>query len=154
MRLMLVCVSAAKLPMVIESSAEIQMSGSQPPAICWKAVMKMRSEDGEGRGFGAGGHESADGRGRALIDVRRPHLEGRAGNLEAEAHDHQRGGDADNGERELPGVLRTVRISSSLVVPGDAVDDAPRRKGRMPVAKEPSRKYFSAASLLRLSSRR
>jgi hypothetical protein len=35
-------VSAAKLPMVIESSAEIQMRGSQPPAICWKAVMKMR----------------------------------------------------------------------------------------------------------------
>ena len=42
MRLMFDCVSAAKLPMVIESSAEIQTSGSQPAPIGWNAVMKMR----------------------------------------------------------------------------------------------------------------
>ena len=52
MRLRLFCVSAAKLPIVIESSAEIQTSGSQPAAIGWKAVMKMRRKIAKAAAFG------------------------------------------------------------------------------------------------------
>src|SRR5437763_1118778 len=42
MRLMFDCVSAAKLPMVIENSAESQTSGSQPAATGWNAIVKIR----------------------------------------------------------------------------------------------------------------
>src|SRR2546423_13588757 len=41
-RLILDCVSAAKLPMVMESSAESQTSGSHPDPMGSKAVMKIR----------------------------------------------------------------------------------------------------------------
>ena len=52
--------------------------------------MKIAQEDGEGRGFRAGGEKRRDRRGRALVDVRRPDLERRGGDLEAEADEHQR----------------------------------------------------------------
>ncbi len=54
-------------------------------------------EHSEGSGFGAGGHERDDGRGRAFVDVGGPDMEGRGGDLEAEANDDH--GEADGEER-------------------------------------------------------
>src|SRR5580692_4263654 len=46
-------------------------------------------QQGEGGGFGAGGKERGDGRGRAFVDVGRPNLERRSGDFEAEADENQ-----------------------------------------------------------------
>ena len=46
------CVSAAKLPMVIDSSADPHTSGSQSRAIGSKAVMKMRRNMAKAAAFG------------------------------------------------------------------------------------------------------
>ncbi len=43
----------------------------------------------EGRGLGRGGDQRHHRRGRAFVDVRRPHVEGRGGDLEENAHQHQ-----------------------------------------------------------------
>ena len=53
----IVCVSAAKLPMVIESSADIQTRGSQPEPMRLEGGHEDAQEDGEGGGFGSGGQE-------------------------------------------------------------------------------------------------
>ena len=47
-------------------------------------------EGGEAGRLGGGAHEGRDGRGRALVDVRRPHVEGDEADLEAEADDQKR----------------------------------------------------------------
>ncbi len=46
-------------------------------------------EGGEGGHLGARAHEGGDRRGRALVDIRRPHVEGDEADLEAEAHEEQ-----------------------------------------------------------------
>ena len=93
--------SAAKLPMVIESKAEIQTRGSHPLGDLLKCGQEDAQENGKGGGFGSRRHERADRRGRALIDVRRPDLERRSGNLEAEPDEHQRRRHADYDERRV-----------------------------------------------------
>ena len=52
MRLMLVWRRAAKLPMVMESSAESHTSGSHAPPIGSKAVMKMRRNTAKAAALG------------------------------------------------------------------------------------------------------
>src|SRR5436305_7800999 len=52
MRFIFVCNSAAKFPIVIESSAENQTSGSQPGPIGSNAVMKMRRKTANAAAFG------------------------------------------------------------------------------------------------------
>ena len=52
------------------------------------AVEEEAQQHGEGGGLGRGGHHADDGRGRALVDIRRPDVEGSGGDLEAEADEH------------------------------------------------------------------
>ena len=61
MRLMLVCSSAAKLPTVIESSAETQTSGSQAEPIGSNAVRKMRRKTAKAAAFGPAERNAATG---------------------------------------------------------------------------------------------
>ena len=113
MRLMFDCVSAAKLPIVIESSAEIHTSGSQPLPIGSNAVMKMRRKTAKAAAFGPADMNAGDRRRRALVDVGRPDLEGRAGDLERQADEHQRRGDAD--AAAAPDVLAALRSRARIV---------------------------------------
>ena len=71
----------------------------------------------EGRGLDARGHEGGHRRRRALVDVGRPHVEGHARDLEAEADEQQ--GRAEHGERDrLGGSSATARATrSSEVLP-------------------------------------
>ena len=52
-------------------------------------IGKDAQEQREGRGFRARGKERRDGRGRAFVHVRRPNLERRGGDFEAEADEDQ-----------------------------------------------------------------
>src|SRR5215831_20599164 len=61
MRLTFDCSSAAKLPMVIESSADIHTSGSQPRPIGSKAVRKMRRKTAKAAAFGPAERNAATG---------------------------------------------------------------------------------------------
>src|SRR5271157_3609148 len=61
MRLMLVCSSAAKFPMVIESSAEHHTSGSHPPPIGANAVMKIRRNTANAAALGPADRNAATG---------------------------------------------------------------------------------------------
>ena len=54
-----------------------------------KGDEQQADQGGEPCGLGAGAHESGDRRRRALIDIRRPHMEGDKADLEAEAGDPQ-----------------------------------------------------------------
>ena len=155
MRLTLVCVSAAKLPMVMEASAEIQTSGSQRAPIGSNAVMKMRRKTANAAAFGPAERNAVTGDGRALVNVRRPDLERRARDLEAQPHEHQRRRDAQEHAaraRCRPAHARRGSPSGSSCRWRRRSSATPYRKNA--VANEPSRKYFSAASLARLSSRR
>ena len=62
-----------------------------------KADGKHLEEDEEAGDLGAGGDERRAGCGRALVDVRRPEMERRGGDLEAEAD--RRGDDGDQQQR-------------------------------------------------------
>ena len=85
------CSSAAKLPMIIvASSADIQTSGSQRRAMRLERGHEDAQEHREGRGLRTRRQKRGDRRGRALVDVGRPHLERRGRDLEREADEHQR----------------------------------------------------------------
>ena len=60
------------------------------------AVEEEAQQHGEGGGLGRGGHQADDRRGRALVDIRRPDVEGSERDLEAEADEHHR--DGEDGE--------------------------------------------------------
>ena len=55
----------------------------------------MRRKIANAAAFGPADRNAETGDGRALVDVGRPDLKRRAGNFEAEPHEHQRGGDAE-----------------------------------------------------------
>ena len=115
----------------------------------------MRRKMAKAAAFGPVARNAETGRGRALINVRRPDLERRGGDFEAQAHEHQRQRHADDhrrGRRVTASKRRADR--AQIGRSGHAVDPPPRHKAKNAVAKDPSRKYFSAASLLRLSSRK
>src|ERR1017187_7003040 len=61
MRLTFDCRSAAKLPMVIEASAENHTSGSHPPPPGSNAVMKSRRNTEQDAAFGAGDRNAVTG---------------------------------------------------------------------------------------------
>src|ERR1022692_3262750 len=61
MRLTLDCSSAAKFPMVIETSAEIHTSGSQVAEIGSKAVMKIRRNTAKAAAFGPAERKAVTG---------------------------------------------------------------------------------------------
>ena len=116
---MLVCMSAAKLPMIMVSSADDQTNGSQRVAMGAKAVMKTRRKTAKAAALGPADMNTRHRRGRALINVGRPDLEWRGGNLEGESDEHQRRGGAGQDRRRAPepGVSSAVRMAVRLVLP-------------------------------------
>ena len=81
----------ARLPTVMESNRENPEEA--PPMLLDRGVgaIEDAQQNREGGGLGRGGHERDDRRRRAFVDVGRPDLEGRGGDLEAEAdQDHER----------------------------------------------------------------
>src|SRR5271157_5704007 len=61
MRLILVCSSAAKFPMVMESSADIHTRGSQPAPSGSNAVMKIRRNTANAAALGPADRNAATG---------------------------------------------------------------------------------------------
>ncbi len=96
---------AARLPTVMERTATIQSSGAQMERRVGKHLVDHAQQQREGRGFGRGGEQRDDGRGRAFVDVGRPDVEGRGGDLEENADEHERQG----GENEAIGSARRER---------------------------------------------
>ena len=83
-------------------------------------------EQREGGGFGRGGEQRDDGRGRAFVDVGRPDVEGRGGDFEenADEHERQRGDDQGlilRGGRELRDLV-DLRGSGGAEDERDAVE--------------------------------
>ena len=72
-----------------------------------KAVMKTRIRIANAAALGPTDMKAGDRRRRALIHVRRPDLERRGGNLEAESDKHQRGGGADQHQEATRPVVST-----------------------------------------------
>jgi len=100
-------------------------------------------EQSKGGGFGRGREQGHDRRGRAFVDIWRPDMEGRCGNLEENADQHERQG----GENERL-VLRDRGETRDLIDlrgAGGAKDQSDAVKQNA-VAKEPRRKYLMAAS--------
>ena len=75
-----------------------------------KHLIDDAEEQGEGGGLGRGGEQRDDGRGRAFVDVGRPDVEGRGGDLEENADEHER----QRGENEGL-ILRDGREVGDLV---------------------------------------
>ena len=101
---------AARLPTVMERTATIQSSGAQREWSVGKHFIDHAQKQGEGRGFGRGGEQRDDGRGRAFVDVGRPDVEGRGGDFEENADEHER----QRGENEGL-ILRGGRECGDLV---------------------------------------
>src|ERR1700733_14516748 len=90
---MLVCISAAKFPMIMVSRADDHTNGSQRLVMGPKAVMKTLRKTANAAALGPADMNSVTGAG-ALINVGRPDLEWRGRNLESESHEHQCRGSA------------------------------------------------------------
>ena len=77
----------------MERTATIQSSGAQIERRLGKHFVDHAKQQREGGGFGRGGEQRDDGRGRAFVDVGRPDVEGRGGDFEenADQHEGQRG---------------------------------------------------------------
>jgi hypothetical protein len=79
-------------------------------------VNDQADENRKGRGLGRGGHEGHHRRRRAFVNVRRPDVEGSAGDLEAEAGEDQ--GDGHEGQRlDVVAELSAAAMSKTLVEP-------------------------------------
>src|ERR1019366_6503459 len=97
---------------------------------------KDAQEDGEGGGFRPGGEERGNGGRRALVDIGRPDLEGRGGDLEGEPDEHQGGG---HGQEDRVGRPQNGGANQQQVdAAGDAVDDghAVQEEGRGEAAEQ------------------
>ena len=89
MRFTLVCTSAARLPMHIVSTAEIQITQNQMSAGRAERDVENAQHHGERGGFRRGREQRGDRRGRAFVNVRRVNLERRDDHFESEADEHQ-----------------------------------------------------------------
>ncbi len=101
------------------------------PASCGRPARKTRPEGREGRRLDRHGHERRHRRGGALVDVRRPGLEGDEGHLEAQSHQHER--DAEEHERFQGPRRDDVRDDVQARRAGRAVEE------RHPVEQEAAR---------------
>ena len=88
-------------------------------------------EDGNAGNFRRSGEESGDRRRRSLVDVRRPHVEGHRGNLEAKADEQEHKAEYETNTRAA---LRCLGNPGKIDGAGEAVDQRstieqhPRRK--------------------------
>ena len=82
--------SAARLPTVIESTATTHSSGAQSGAQRGKHLVDHAQQQRKGRGLGRGGEQRDNRRRRAFVDIGRPDVERRSGDLEENADQHQR----------------------------------------------------------------
>src|SRR6185437_2594483 len=90
-------------------------------------------QNGEGSGFGAGGHERDDGGGRAFVDIGRPDVERRSGNLEGEADDDHCHADVEQRLRltvvDGGGDVGDARAAGGAVDQRDSVEEEGRGEG-------------------------
>ena len=153
MRLMFVCAIAMTLPRIIDSSdSTISMpcqSNSMPPS----APASTRSVSRECGELGRGADQKRDRRGRAVVNVRHPHVIRNDAELERDAgqHEHQAEHAAASGCSPLPTAwpARSCRYRASRSRRRSST--CRRGTGRTPCA--PSTKYFIAASAGALASR-
>ena len=112
---MLVCPIAAKAPSTIEPTEMAMTICFQSLAAAGKASWHHADQHGEGGDFRPGGEEGRHRRRRALIDVRRPHMERHGGELEGDARqeEHQAEDQADG----ALGACSTAAMPVKLVVP-------------------------------------
>ena len=114
MRFTSLCAIAARLPIASEATASAATAIVQISDCSGNAVTRIRYMSAEPRDLRRGRHERGHRGRRALVDVGRPHVERRRGDLEAEAgEDHRHAGDEervvgagrllDRGEAELAG---------------------------------------------------
>ncbi len=97
-----------------------------------KAGVEYPQEGAERGGLDAGRHIGGDGGRGALIDVRRPHVEGHGGRLEAETHDDQGHPDHEHGgQGEFPGHDKAGNVTD--------VEDAGRRINQRHAVKQKGR---------------
>ena len=75
-----------------------------------KHLIDDAQEQGEGGGFGCGGEQGDDRRGRAFVDIGRPDVEGRGGDFEENSDQHKRQRGKDEGL-----ILRNGRETRNLV---------------------------------------
>ena len=91
--------SAPRLPTTIVTTASVATAGCHWSASAGQRAQEHAQEAAEGGGLDPGRHQRGDGGGRAFVHVRRPHVEGHARDLEAEAHEQEPG--AEQGQRGL-----------------------------------------------------
>ena len=85
------------MPTVMESTATIQSSGAQRTWRRGEHLIDDAQKKSEGRGLGRGGEQGDNGGGRAFVDIGRPDVKGRGGDLEENADQHQRQGGQNEG---------------------------------------------------------
>ena len=110
--------------MVMESAASPQISSDQRCCIGGKPREGDAQQYREGGGLGSGGHQAHDRRGRSLVDIRRPHMEGRGGDLEAKADQH-------HGQRQ-EGHARRRAVASPAAMAAMAVEPVAPKASAMP----------------------
>ncbi len=83
---------------------------------------KHTQQGGKPGDLGAGRHEGRHRGGRALVDIRRPHVEGNRGDLEAKSHQDEAPRRWSGAGSRLPSEPTAATIPLRDVVPGRAED--------------------------------
>ena len=120
MRLILVWEMASRLPTIMVSAARPHSTGARSTPRDGKAVTKMRSRAAKPAALAPTDMKAGHRGGRALVDIRRPHVEGDRRDLEAEPDQDQRRADGQQRQayrRPGPEPAAAETISASEVVP-------------------------------------
>ena len=148
MRLMLVWEMASRLPTSMVSAARPHSTGTRSTSQGRQGRHEDAQQGGKTGRLGADRHEAGHRSGCALVDIRRPHVEGDGRDLEPETDQDQRRADAQQRQADRrPGArtghgrndLRQLGRAGGTEDQGNAVDDKPGGKA-------PSRKYLRPAS--------
>ena len=100
MRLTLRCAMATMLPKAIVSTARTAIRLIQSSRIGPRPWTRIRIIAANPAAFGPDRHEGGDRRRRAVVGVRRPHVERHGRDLEAEADDEQQQRQQQRGSRQ------------------------------------------------------
>ena len=116
MRLMLVCEMASRLPTSMVSAARPHSTGTRSTLQGRQGGHEDAQQGGKTGRLGADRHEAGHRGGRALVDIRRPHVERHRRHLEAETDQDQRRADASNGRltagpEPVPATAETIAVS-------------------------------------------
>src|SRR5690242_5871623 len=147
------CMIAAKLPTTMVASAQTQTAGAQREAIGSRPPRKIRSNTAKAAAFGPTVRNAETGAGAPWYTSGAQPWKGAAEILNARPTKISAAATPIKASGGGAPEVSTRRISVRLVDPvAPYIHEMPY--SRKAVAKEPSRKYFSADSLLRASSRR